>query len=306
MKILRVLLVFGFLITAVTATFGIWNGLVHQGPSDMSLIKTSIAADPGKAPKAAAAEPAPEAAPPPAPVSTSSQSPSSAPPPKESASTGGKQSLGDAPVFEPLDLTPGQAALLEQALAYGQAVRRREETIALRERALAVARQELERRLDLAKKTIEQASASQRAAVEAELEGKRRELQALQAEVGQRESASQRAAVEAELEGKRRELQALQAEVGQREESLKALAAKIREDATQKTEKTIAAYRSMKPKKVAAVLSQMDAVEAATVLYLLPDEQRAKVVSELDPAIAGALLRTPFASELAKLTTAAQ
>jgi len=276
MKILRVLLVFGFLITAVTATFGIWNGLVHQGPSDMSLIKTSIAADPGKAPKAAAAEPAPEAAPPPAPVSTSSQSPSSAPPPKESASTGGKQSLGDAPVFEPLDLTPGQAALLEQALAYGQAVRRREETIALRERALAVARQELERRLDLAKKTIEQAS------------------------------ASQRAAVEAELEGKRRELQALQAEVGQREESLKALAAKIREDATQKTEKTIAAYRSMKPKKVAAVLSQMDAVEAATVLYLLPDEQRAKVVSELDPAIAGALLRTPFASELAKLTTAAQ
>ena len=146
----------------------------------------------------------------------------------------------------------------------------------MRERALEVARLELERRLDLAKKTIEQAS------------------------------ANQRAAVEAELEGKRRELQALQAEVVQREESLKALAAKIREDATQKTEKTIAAYRSMKPKKVAAVLSQMDAVEAATVLYLLPDEQRAKVVSELDPAIAGALLRTPFASELAKLATAAR
>ena len=62
----------------------------------------------------------------------------------------------------------------------------------------------------------------------------------------------------------------------------------------------------MKPKKVAAVLSQMDAVEAATVLYLLPDEQRAKVVSELDPAIAGALLRTPFASEFAKLATAAR
>ena len=278
MKILRALLVFGFLITAVTATFGIWNGLVHQGPSDMSLIKPSIAADPGKAPKAAAAtaETAPAAAPSPAPVSTSAQPTSSTLPPKGIASTGGKQRPGDAPMFEPLDLTPGQAALLEQAHAYGQAVRRREETIAMRERALEVARQELERRLDLAKKTIEQAS------------------------------ASQRAAVEAELEGKRRELQAFQAEVGQREESLKALAAKIREDATQKTEKTIAAYRSMKPKKVAAVLSQMDAVEAATVLYLLPDEQRAKVVSELDPAIAGALLRTPFASEIAKLTTASR
>ena len=276
MRILRVLLVFGFLVTAVTATFGIWNGLVHQGTSDMSLIKPSIAADPGKAPRAAAAEPAPAAAPSPAPVSTSAQPSSSTPPAKETASTNGKQRPGDAPVFEPLDLTPGQAALLEQSHAYGQAVRRREETIAMRERALEVARLELERRLDLAKKTIEQAS------------------------------ANQRAAVEAELEGKRRELQALQAEVVQREESLKALAAKIREDATQKTEKTIAAYRSMKPKKVAAVLSQMDAVEAATVLYLLPDEQRAKVVSELDPAIAGALLRTPFASEFAKLTTASR
>ena len=276
MRIIRVVLVFGFLITAVTATFGIWSGLVHQGPADISLVKPSIAADPVKASKAAAVEPAPAAAPSPAPVSTSTQPAASAQLPKALGSTDGKQRPGDATVIDPLDLTPGQAALLEQALTYGQAVRRREETIAMRERALEVARLELERRLDLAKKTIEQAS------------------------------ASQRAAAEASLEGKRRELQALQAEVGQREESLKALAAKIREDATQKTEKTIAAYRSMKPKKVAAVLSQMDAVEAATVLYLLPDEQRAKVVSELDPAIAGALLRTPFASEFAKLTTASR
>lgn len=146
----------------------------------------------------------------------------------------------------------------------------------MRERALEMARLELDRRLDVARKTLEQAS------------------------------ASQRAAVESELEGKRKELLAKQSEITQREESLKALATKIREDATQKTEKAIAAYRSMKPKKVAAVLSQMDAVEAATVLYLLPDEQRAKVVSELDPTVAGALLRTPFASEFAKLSASAK
>lgn len=276
MRMYRVLLVFVFVVTAMTATFGIWNGLVYQGRMEISLIKPSVAADPVKAPKSGTSEPAPAAAPSPPPVATSAQTPALAPLSKGSTAAEGKQKTGGAPTFEPLDLTPAQVALLEQAHAYGQAVRRREETLAMRERALEVARLELERRLELAKKTLEQAS------------------------------ASQRAAVEAELEDKRRELQALQSEVSQREESLKALAAKIREDASQKTEKTIAAYRSMKPKKVAAVLSQMDAVEAATVLYLLPDEQRAKIVSELDPAVAGALLRTPFASEFAKLATASR
>ncbi len=277
MRMHRVLLVFGFVVTAMTATFGIWNGLVYQGRAEISLIKPGIAADPVKAPKSGTSEPtSPAAAPSPPPVVTPAQTPALAPLPKDSTAADGKQKTGGAPTFEPLDLTPAQAALLEQAHAFGQAVRRREETLAMRERALEVARLELERRLELAKKTLEQAS------------------------------ASQRAAVEAELEGKRRELQALQSEVSQREENLKALATKIREDASQKTEKTIAAYRSMKPKKVAAVLSQMDAVEAATVLYLLPDEQRAKIVSELDPAVAGALLRTPFASEFAKLATASR
>ena len=277
MRLLRSFVILIFLATAGTVTLGIWSALLNSDRKELLLVPSSAAADAGKTapPAPAALKAAPAAAP--AVVATASPPPARIlPQPALVPASEVAARPVEPSAFDPLDLTPRQAALIEQSYSYGQAIRRREETLAMRERALEMARLELDRRLDVARKTLEQAS------------------------------ASQRAAVESELEGKRKELLAKQSEITQREESLKALATKIREDATQKTEKAIAAYRSMKPKKVAAVLSQMDAVEAATVLYLLPDEQRAKVVSELDPTVAGALLRTPFASEFAKLSASAK
>lgn len=107
--------------------------------------------------------------------------------------------------------------------------------------------------------------------------------------------------VETDLAARRKALDEREAAIKEKDAAIKRLANKIAEDVNQRNQKTAAVYQNMKPKRAAAVLGQVEASEAAAILYVLPDDQRAKIVAEMDPKMASAILRSPFASEIAGL-----
>jgi phosphopantothenoylcysteine decarboxylase/phosphopantothenate--cysteine ligase len=82
--------------------------------------------------------------------------------------------------------------------------------------------------------------------------------------------------------------------------------ADILADVAAQNAKAAAVYQSMKPKKAAAVLAQLNVADAAAILAVLPDDQRTKIISELDPALASAVLKSPLADQLSALTSKPQ
>ena len=48
----------------------------------------------------------------------------------------------------------------------------------------------------------------------------------------------------------------------------------------------------------ARVLQDKDPTDVAAIMFLLPDDQRTRIFSEMDPALVRAVLKGPFAEEL--------
>lgn len=173
--------------------------------------------------------------------------------------------------FDPLDLTGEQIRVLQRSYDFARALQSREEELVARERAVAAATLELEKRIAL---------------LEAQVSSERQRLsQEIEAKLGEREARLK------DTETRQRA----------KESELNRLAADMRARLDERVNKIAAVYESMKPKKAAAIFSQMDANEAATILFVLPDQLRSQIVAELDPGLAGALLKTPFAAELSAM-----
>lgn len=170
--------------------------------------------------------------------------------------------------FDPLDLTPERIRVLEQAFQLVMTLRSRDLQLTVREQALEAARLELEARIRI----FESEAAAAR-------EGYR---QAVRNELTERERA-----VDAKIEL-----------VKQQEEALSRLKSQLRRDVGEQFEKIVAAYQTMKPKRAARVLEEKDPSDVAAIMFLLPDDQRARIFSEMDPALVGAVLKGPFAEEL--------
>ena len=91
-----------------------------------------------------------------------------------------------------------------------------------------------------------------------------------------------------------------------REAALQKLVQQIKGEVAAQNAKAAAVYQTMKPKKAAAVLAQLNVADAAAILAVLPDDQRTKIISELDPALASAVLKSPLADQLSALTSKPQ
>lgn len=175
------------------------------------------------------------------------------------------------PPFDPLDLTGEQIRVLHRSYDFARALQVREEELVAREQAVAAATLELEKRIAL---------------LEAQVSSERQRLsQEMEAKLGEREAG----------------LKETETRQQAKESQLNRLAADMRARLDERVNKIAAVYESMKPKKAAAIFSQMDANEAATILFVLPDQLRSQIVAELDPGLAGALLKTPFAAELSAM-----
>ena len=178
--------------------------------------------------------------------------------------------------FDPLDLTPDQIAVISRAYEFAREVRRREEALGERERMLDLARLELEKRTVMFEQNV--ASARETYASDAK-------TRLAEAEV----ALSQR-----------------EADLTTREAALQKLILQVRGDVAAQNAKAAAVYQAMKPKKAAAVLAQLNVADAAAILAVLPDDQRTKIISELDPALASAVLKSPLADQLSALTSKPQ
>lgn len=178
--------------------------------------------------------------------------------------------------FDPLNLTPDQVAVISRAYEFAREVRRREDALGERERMLDLARLELEKRTALFEQNVASA----------------RETYASDAKVR---------LAEAETALSQRE-----AELATREAALQKLVQQIKGEVAAQNAKAAAVYQTMKPKKAAAVLAQLNVADAAAILAVLPDDQRTKIISELDPALASAVLKSPLADQLSALTSKPQ
>jgi flagellar motility protein MotE (MotC chaperone) len=178
--------------------------------------------------------------------------------------------------FDPLNLTPEQVAVISRAYEFARDVRRREDALAERERVLDLARLELEKRTAMFEQNVASA----------------RETYASDAKVK---------LAEAETALSRRE-----ADLATREAALQKLILQVRGEVAAQNAKAAAVYQTMKPKKAAAVLAQLNVADAAAILAVLPDDQRTKIISELDPALASAVLKSPLADQLSALTSKPQ
>jgi len=281
---LRSLLILTIFISSIGGIVAVWQlpvfGALAAAPAAMAAAEAPAA--PAHATAAASpgvAEPKTEHAPPepakPAAVAGShNEAPLPAGPGKDSLSALAKIPLDGA--FDPLDLTPDQIAVISRAYEFAREVRRREEALGERERMLDLARLELEKRTALFEQNVASA----------------RETYASDAKTRLAES-------EAALS--RRE-----ADLTTREAALQKLIQQVRGDVASQNAKAAAVYQSMKPKKAAAVLAQLNVADAAAILAVLPDDQRTKIISELDPALASAVLKSPLADQLSALTSKPQ
>lgn len=170
--------------------------------------------------------------------------------------------------FDPLDLTPERIRILEQAFQLVMTLRARDLELTAREKTLDAARLELETRIKIFETEVAVARDGYRKSVRDEL-------------------AERERAADAKL-----------ALVKQREESLDRLKSQMRRDVGEQFDKIVAAYQTMKPKRAARVLEEKDPSDVAAIMFLLPDDQRARIFSEMDPALVGAVLKGPFSEEL--------
>lgn len=170
--------------------------------------------------------------------------------------------------FDPLDLTPERIRILEQAFQLIMTLRSRDLELSAREQALEAARLELEARIRIFESEVATARESYRQAVRNEL-------------------AERERAVEAKIELAK-----------QQDEALGRLKSQLRRDVGEQFDKIVAAYQAMKPKRAARVLEEKDPSDVAAIMFLLPDDQRARIFSEMDPALVGAVLKGPFAEDL--------
>jgi len=281
---LRSLLILALFISSIGGVAAVWQlpvfTVLSAAPAAMAATDAPVtpapaapAAGPGKAdPKA---EQAPAA---PAKAADVAGDPNGAAQPvgpgKDSLSALARIPLDGA--FDPLDLTPDQIAVISRAYEFAREVRRREEALGERERMLDLARLELEKRTAMFEQNV--ASARETYASDAK-------TRLAEAEV----ALSQR-----------------EADLTTREAALQKLILQVRGDVAAQNAKAAAVYQGMKPKKAAAVLAQLNVADAAAILAVLPDDQRTKIISELDPALASAVLKSPLADQLSALTSKPQ
>ncbi len=285
MPMLRSLLLLTLFISSIGGVVAVWQlpvfGALAAAPAAMAAADPPAA--PAHVPAAAAAspakaEPTTEHAPPAtnaaATTGAHNEAPLPAGPGKASLSALAKIPLDGA--FDPLDLTPDQIAVISRAYEFAREVRRREEALGERERMLDLARLELEKRTAMFEQNV--ASARETYASDAKTR-----LAESEAALSQRE-----------------------ANLTTREAALQKLIQQVRGDVAAQNAKAAAVYQSMKPKKAAAVLAQLNVADAAAILAVLPDDQRTKIISELDPALASAVLKSPLADQLSALTSKPQ
>jgi flagellar motility protein MotE (MotC chaperone) len=170
--------------------------------------------------------------------------------------------------FDPLDLSPERIRILEQAFQLVMTLRARDVELSAREKAVETARHELEARMRLFESDIATAREGYRDSIRKEL-------------------AERERTVEAKLEL-----------IKQQEEALNRVKAQLRRDVGEQFDKIIGVYQGMKPKRAARVLEERDPADIAAIMFLLPDDQRTKILSEMDPALVGTVLKGPFAEEL--------
>jgi len=284
MPMLRSLLILTLFLSSIGGVMAVWQlpvfGALAAAPAAMAAADAPAA--PAHAPTAASpgtAEPKTEHAPlvpakaAAAPASHNEVTPPAAPG-KDSLSALAKIPLDGA--FDPLDLTPDQISVISRAYEFAREVRRREEALGERERMLDLARLELEKRTAMFEQNV--ASARETYASDAKTR-----------------------LAEAEAALSKRE-----ADLTTREAALQKLIQQVRGDVAAQNAKAAAVYQAMKPKKAAAVLAQLNVADAAAILAVLPDDQRTKIISELDPALASAVLKSPLADQLSALTSKPQ
>ena len=275
MRMLRTALILTLFVSSIGGVVAVWQlpmlGSLAAAPSAHAATEAG-----GVVSRAAAAEPKMET--PPAAPAASTASQGQTPLPgnsgRDSLSPLAKIPLDGA--FDPLDLTPDQIAVISRAYEFAREVRRREEALGERERMLDLARLELEKRTAM----FEQNVASARETYASVAKGQLAEAQNV--------------------------LSRREADLATREAALQKLIQQVKGDVAAQNAKAAAVYQSMKPKKAAAVLAQLDVADAAAILSVLPDDQRTKIISELDPALASAVLKSPLADQLSALTSKPQ
>jgi flagellar motility protein MotE (MotC chaperone) len=266
-SLVRGALFWGYVVIAIGGVASIWFA-PFLSPTTTGVTRAVAAEQPAAPAKPAekpAAKPEPAGA---APAARPATEPPTRPQPAlESA----RKLFPPGQPFDPLDLTPDKVALLEQAYKVVLAAREHDAAVTARESALKAARTELEQRLALFEEEVRKAREAYRQQVDADMAGRAQALDAKE--------------------------KALKAQ----EESLSKLKTRLRQEIADDNKKIAAVYQNMKPKKAAEVLAQQDPVDAATIVFMLPDDQRTKILSEMDPALAGAILAGPFAADLAAL-----
>lgn len=256
-------MVFAFCAVAGGGLVSLWSGSSPslEGPKMLAAVAAEASPLPVPSRPSPVSEPAKLAS-----EQASASMPLAAPPPTFLDQVR-KQFPSERP-FDPLDLTPERIRILEQAFQLVMTLRARDLELTGRERALDAARLELEARIKIFESEMNTARDGYRKSVRDEL-------------------AERERATEAKL-----------ALVAQQQELLDRLKSELRRDVGERFEKIISAYQNMKPKVAARVLQEKDPTDVAAIMFLLPDDQRTRIFSEMDPALVRAVLKGPFAEEL--------